>query len=935
MPTPNCPNPARLRELLDGSIPETEQAVLTAHLETCAACQQAVEGLVAGRDTWVGAARQLGAGAAPLDPVLQSAMDEARHALPGIEPSPEADAPVELPRDFLGPPDEPGHLGKLSHYEVIDVVGRGAMGIVLRAFDQKLHRVVAIKVMSPQLASSASARKRFIREGQAAAAVCHEHVVTIHAVEEAHGLPYLVMQYVGGVSLQDRLDTSGPLELREILRIGMQAAEGLAAAHAQGLVHRDIKPSNILLENGVERVKITDFGLARAVDDASLTQTGVIAGTPQYMAPEQAHGAALDHRADLFSLGSVLYALCAGRPPFRSSTMMAVLKRVCEETPRPIREINPDIPDWLAAIISRLHAKNPTDRFQSAREVAELLGQHLAHLQRPNLMPRPLATPSSMATVAQLPVPARAAPATDSTAAASVELWYPARLLTAGILLVPATASFVAARGASHLVIPIQLLGAVVLLIAMLHAIVVRLFTRSWHGSIAGLLIDNTAAGTADDRAGASGLRTQANLLLIVCLLGAAASFVIPSWVQQFWLHPQAIGLMTGLGWLLLSLGLFRSSFVLRRGRRGNDGSLRGRPPESASRPAAPVVPGRGSTLQRAMMMAVTAVCVMIVLVPIVLAAAIGVSWMAYSRRAVPQTSRPHVPAAVEPAETDLPVFTTSLWNGSDVERALLGRWIVVSQETRGASVPDEARIQWLQFGSVGDTNRFAESSHSGQLTIARYFVDEIFRGGPAAKRLDDEGRLSKVIVSDDTETELRHGVFRIEGDTLSLCLASTEDPAPQSLGTDAGNSAVLYVLKRDKPAKTTAAGYPRDSIAGEWRSDLGDVTFEHEPVQNNAPVNVKGWLVWKTSRTRTRFEGTFDPPKELVELTFEKESSPDLHRGGQLKLTVDGDKLVGFYVESFANDVKEGSERKRWELTRKPKLADVPASSDAQDEPQ
>ncbi len=151
----------------------------------------------------------------------------------------------------------------------------------------------------------------------------------------------------------------------------MQTAAGLAAAHAQGLVHRDIKPANILLENGVERVKITDFGLARAADDASLTQTGVVAGTPQYMSPEQAEGKPLDHRTDLFSLGSVLYAMCTGRPPFRASGTMAVLKRVCEDTPPPIREINPEIPEWLVAIIDKLHAKEPADRFQSAAEVAD------------------------------------------------------------------------------------------------------------------------------------------------------------------------------------------------------------------------------------------------------------------------------------------------------------------------------------------------------------------------------------------------------------------------------------------------------------------------------------------------------------------------------------------------------------------------------------
>jgi serine/threonine protein kinase len=160
---------------------------------------------------------------------------------------------------------------------------------------------------------------------------------------------------------------------------------GLAAAHAQGLIHRDIKPANILLENGVERVRITDFGLARAAVDANLTQSGVVAGTPQYMSPEQAEGKAIDQRTDLFSLGSVLYAMCTGRAPFRASGSMAVLKRVCEETPTPIRDTNAEIPDWLVAIIDKLHAKDPGQRYQTAAEVAQLLGRHLAQVQHPSL----------------------------------------------------------------------------------------------------------------------------------------------------------------------------------------------------------------------------------------------------------------------------------------------------------------------------------------------------------------------------------------------------------------------------------------------------------------------------------------------------------------------------------------------------------------------
>ncbi|HEV3257931.1 MAG TPA: serine/threonine-protein kinase, partial [Gemmataceae bacterium] len=315
-------------------------------------------------------------------PPLQG--DEARLTGPGETHADPGDGEHDVPiLDFLAPSGKPGSLGRLDHYEVLAVVGGGGMGIVLKAFDEVLQRVVAIKVMAPQLAITASARKRFMREAQAAAAIRDEHVIDIHAVDEANGLPYLVMEFVNGISLQDRLDRDGPLELKEILRIGMQTATGLSKAHAQGLIHRDIKPANILLENGVQRVKITDFGLARAVDDASLTQSGVVAGTPQYMAPEQTRGEPVDHRADLFSLGSVLYAMCTGHPPFRADSPLAVLRRVADDEPRPVRQINPEVPEWLEAIVAKLHAKDPSGRFPAASELADLLSRCLAHVQEP------------------------------------------------------------------------------------------------------------------------------------------------------------------------------------------------------------------------------------------------------------------------------------------------------------------------------------------------------------------------------------------------------------------------------------------------------------------------------------------------------------------------------------------------------------------------
>lgn len=297
-------------------------------------------------------------------------------------------AHVDDSLSFLKPATRNDSIGRIDHYEVLEKVGAGGFGTVLKVFDDRLHRVVAMKVLAPQLAASGTARARFIREARSAAAVKSEHIVGIHAIDEGSH-PYLVMEFVAGQTLQQKIDSTGPLGVKEILRIGHQIAAGLAAAHATGLVHRDIKPANVLLENGVERVKITDFGLARAADDASISQSGVVAGTPTYMAPEQARGEHVDHRADLFSLGSVMYAMCTGRPPFRASTTMATLKRVCDDTARPIREINPEIPEWLAAIVAKLHAKNSADRFQTAKEVAKLLQQHLAHLQQPSVAALP------------------------------------------------------------------------------------------------------------------------------------------------------------------------------------------------------------------------------------------------------------------------------------------------------------------------------------------------------------------------------------------------------------------------------------------------------------------------------------------------------------------------------------------------------------------
>lgn len=367
-------DPKRIKEIFLAASEQPDQAGRAAYLdEACggdAALRARVEALLRSHDaagsflnTPIAVMPDVGCRETRSpDPVPESACDD------GISGS-DADSWLQ---NYLAPATRSDSFGRLGHYEVLQVLGRGSFGIVLRALDDVLQRVVAVKMMFPHLASTSPARKRFLREARSSAAVRHENVVHVYEVAE-QPLPYLVMEFIPGETLQQKLDRSGPLEVCEVLRIGRQIAEGLAAAHANDLIHRDIKPANILLEGGSQKVKITDFGLARAADDASISHSGVIAGTPMFMAPEQALGHQIDRRADLFSLGSVLYQMVSGRPPFRAPSTLAVLKRVVEESPRPIPQIVPETPPWLCDIISKLHAKNPDDRYQSARELADVL----------------------------------------------------------------------------------------------------------------------------------------------------------------------------------------------------------------------------------------------------------------------------------------------------------------------------------------------------------------------------------------------------------------------------------------------------------------------------------------------------------------------------------------------------------------------------------
>jgi serine/threonine protein kinase len=306
----------------------------------------------------------------------------AAHLIPtrSEQPEPDADAQADLTA-CLGPPQAADEIGRLGPYRVLEVLGSGGMGVVYRAEDTQLRRLVALKAMLPAMAASRTARQRFLREARAAASIQHDHVITIYQVGETTtegvgGVPWLAMPFLRGETLDTHLQRLGsaPFPVPEAIRIGREIAEGLQAVHDLGLIHRDIKPANIWLEAPHDRVKILDFGLVLAArGELPLTQAGAIVGSPSFMAPEQANREAIDARSDLFSLGCVLYRMCTGELPFQGDDTLSTLLALASTTPPPARERNPDLPGWFSDLIMRLLARKPADRPASAAEVAQIL----------------------------------------------------------------------------------------------------------------------------------------------------------------------------------------------------------------------------------------------------------------------------------------------------------------------------------------------------------------------------------------------------------------------------------------------------------------------------------------------------------------------------------------------------------------------------------
>lgn len=362
-----------LAQLLTDQLDAKAAARVTEHLDRCEECQQRMTKLAAEPNWWREAGQWLEN--ASIDEELAGEWNEDEFG------EHQGAAPEEglIESGLMRPSTKLDTIGSIGRYDVRRVIGTGGTGIVLQAVDTELDRIIAVKVLAPTFASNGPARRRFSREGQAAAAVVHENVVAIHHVESNGPVPFLVMQYVDGCSLQEQVIRVGPMDATSTLRMVSQLASALEAAHAQGLVHRDVKPANILVGAAGQRFWITDFGLARAVDDASLTRTGFIAGTPHYMSPEQARGETVGPRSDLFGLGSVMYFVLTGRPPFRAERSLAILNRICTEKHRPVREVNPDVPPAVAAIVDRLLEKNTSVRYQSANEVRDDCLKLLSH----------------------------------------------------------------------------------------------------------------------------------------------------------------------------------------------------------------------------------------------------------------------------------------------------------------------------------------------------------------------------------------------------------------------------------------------------------------------------------------------------------------------------------------------------------------------------
>jgi anti-sigma factor RsiW len=386
-----CPAPAALEAFAAGSLPERERAEVEAHLGRCLACVEALDRLTSAQlNSLLGGGGFSTTLPTPAGPVLQAVMRLAAESGAGsARPNP------KRVLELLDPSAATDALGAFAGYDVLGIAGRGGMGVVLKARDGTLDRLVAIKVILPSSGDDESFTARFLDEARAVAAIHHDHIVTVHQAGMVKGLAYLVMPFHAEGTLEGQLAKTPKFAPADVARVGLQLARALAATHAQNILHRDLKPSNVLLEQGLKRVRLADFGLARAhvpgggkelpqsktpaqVQSASRT----IAGTPHYMPPEQARGETIDARSDLFGLGAVLFQMATGQTLYAGESSKEVLQAATRCELKPVREVAPEVPSALAIIIDRLLARRPEERPASAEKVVSELERFINRAHR-------------------------------------------------------------------------------------------------------------------------------------------------------------------------------------------------------------------------------------------------------------------------------------------------------------------------------------------------------------------------------------------------------------------------------------------------------------------------------------------------------------------------------------------------------------------------
>ena len=271
-------------------------------------------------------------------------------------------------------------MATFGRYEILDKLGEGAMGVVYRARDASLGRVVALKMLSADLGAEEELHQRFQREAEAIGRLSHPNIVTVYDVGESSGQLYMAMELLEGDDLRSLIEKRAAIAFADRVRILIQICTGLAYAHSRGVVHRDIKPANILVGSD-GRAKILDFGLARVSARSTITRRGVILGTPDYMAPEQAMGKGVDRRSDVFSAGAVFYEFLTLEKPFKGKTLHAVLYQIISDDPEPVLTVNPEVPVRLASIVHRMLRKDPDLRYGAMEDVARDLSEIHAALR--------------------------------------------------------------------------------------------------------------------------------------------------------------------------------------------------------------------------------------------------------------------------------------------------------------------------------------------------------------------------------------------------------------------------------------------------------------------------------------------------------------------------------------------------------------------------